>query len=49
MDQSGLFIKQIQKKKKPIIILELKKSLSYKMAKHFTYSVFLSTSQGLCS
>lgn len=37
------------KKKKPIIILELKKSLSYKMAKHFTYSTFLDKSQGLHS
>lgn len=51
MDQSGLFVKQIQKKKKnPIIILELKKkSLLYKMAKHFMYSVFLDKSQGLHS
>lgn len=40
MDQSGLFIKQIQKKF-PIIILELKKCLSYKTARHFTYSAFL--------
>lgn len=39
-----------KKKKNPIIILELKKkSLLYKMAKHFMYSVFLDKSQGLHS